>query len=158
HVAQAVGQRPGRGGRIDGGRSLVDRPDHPARPVDADEPQVLQALRGAYPGPQLRPVLARFLVNRDTLAEQRLADVGARLVPDVLAARRGERGQLQHAVLVYQQHLLDGTVRPGLYPHLDALDHRDLQAAQVDQFEVVGCLAHVEGPGGWRVVDRRLVV
>ena len=52
--------------------TLEDAAHHPARAVDADEPDVGQAVRGAHPGAQLDAVLAVGLLGGDAVGEQRL--------------------------------------------------------------------------------------
>ena len=49
HSRQRLGPRG-----IDRPRTVEVGPHHPARPVDADHPQILGPLRGRYPGAQLR--------------------------------------------------------------------------------------------------------
>src|SRR5262249_20746414 len=117
--------------RIDRGRTLVHRPDQPPRAVHADEPDVGEPFGGANPGPELLAVVAVNLLGRHTVVEKLFADLRAYLVPDALTARRGEHAQLQRAVAVDQDHLLDPAVVVGLHAHLDAIDGGHAQRAEV---------------------------
>src|SRR6185312_15172095 len=96
-VFQALDERRG-DVRIDRGRALVDRADQPARPVDADEPDVGEAFGSAYPRPQLSAVDAVDLLGGDAVVEQLLADFRPYLVPNALGTRRGEDPELQPAL------------------------------------------------------------
>src|SRR5262249_33205553 len=114
-AAQALHQGS-RGVRIDRRLALVDRSNQPSRAIGPDEPQVGQSVRSAYPSTQLGAVLPRYLLGGDPVVEQRRLDLGPGLLPDALAARCGERAQLQRAVPVHEYHLLDRTVLTSLYP------------------------------------------
>src|SRR5205823_1614307 len=87
------------------------------------------------------------------IVEQRGLDVTAGLVPHRRGTRRGEHRQLQRTVPVDQDDLLDHAVRPGLDPDLHAVDHRYLEAAQVEQLDVLRGLVDVPGTRRRRLLD-----
>ncbi|GFJ88784.1 hypothetical protein Prum_024260 [Phytohabitans rumicis] len=147
---EAVQARDQRAGvhRIGRRGTLVHAAHHPARPVDADEAQVGQALGGTDAGAQLDAVLAVDLLGRDTVVEERLADLRTDLFPDALGTRSREHAELEGVVAVHQHHLLDRAIGVRLHPDLYALDRRDLQAAQVEPLHPARRLGHVVRPYG----------
>ena len=81
HASQAFGEETG-DGRINRGRTLVDRLQHPSGTVNSEQPEVSRPGRGTHVSPQFRPVLPGDLLDQDTVIDQRPADLGAYLGPD----------------------------------------------------------------------------
>jgi hypothetical protein len=133
--------------RVSRGRAREQAAQEPARSVHADEPDRAHP-RGwlARLGGDLRDKLdaERALALRDLPA--RAADLGddltTHLVPQPGPLRRGERLELQLAVLVAYRH--PGAVLLGEH-QLDvrSLKHRHLQAAEVDPWQFLVRLRHV---------------
>ena len=117
--------------RVDRDRTLEDRPEQPARAVDADEAQVDRALWRRDPGAQRGSVLA--VATSSTAAPPALSSLrmSARTSSQTLSLRgAANTRQHQRIVGVHERDLLNDAFLVGLHADRDPVDDRNVQAAE----------------------------